>query len=75
MDLEEEGTAMYYERNGAGADSRELAGDERKPRAGQTRSERCDSNKQSPRRKNWAWAATTGQYDWMDSHPIFAHYN
>lgn len=66
---------MYYGRHGAGADSRELAGDDSKPRAGQKRGEHCDSNEQSPWRTNWAWAATTGHYDWMDSHTPFADYD
>lgn len=66
---------MYYGKNGACADSRELAGDDSKPRADQKRRERCDSREQSPRRTNWAWAATTGHYDWMDSHTPFAHYD
>ncbi|AJG22586.1 hypothetical protein [Cupriavidus basilensis] len=66
---------MYYGRNGAGADSRELVDDDGKPRAGQKRGERCDSNEQSPWRANWAWEATTGHYDWMDSHTPFAHYD
>ncbi|AGW94375.1 hypothetical protein N234_30502 [Ralstonia pickettii DTP0602] len=66
---------MYYGRNGAGADSRELAGDASKPRAGQERSERCDCNEPSPRQTNWAWATTTEHYDWMDSHTPFAHYD
>lgn len=66
---------MYYEKNGAGAYSRELAGDDSQPRAGQKRGECCDSREQSPLRRNWAWAATAGHYDWMDSHTPFAHYD
>lgn len=67
---------MYYEPNGAGAASRMLAGDDNKPRAGQERGKRADSDEPSPRRSNWAWAAATAaHYDWMDSHAAFAHYD
>ncbi|WP_226797822.1 hypothetical protein [Cupriavidus necator] len=73
--LEEEGTTMYYGRNGARAHSRELAGDGDQPLAGQNRSEHGDRDQPSPKRANWAWAAASAHYDWMDSHAPFAHFD
>ncbi|AEI82284.1 hypothetical protein CNE_BB1p08700 (plasmid) [Cupriavidus necator N-1] len=66
---------MYHRRDQAGAESREFADDDSKARDGQKRSERRDSNEQSPRQTNWAWAAATGHRDWMESHTPLAHYD
>ncbi len=61
---------MYDERNQAPADALELEGSADTLNPG----ERGDPDRLQKKRPSWAWAATKGHSDWMDSYASFAHH-